>query len=55
MSKHLKFFGPFFNFGSVFVLWASELGSDGVSRGFAKALTPSKIQVKFIMDGASGW
>ena len=46
ISNYLKLFGLFLNFGSVFVLWASKLGSDGVSRGFAKALSASKIRGK---------
>ena len=30
MGKYLKIFGHFLNFGFVFVLWPSELGTDGV-------------------------
>ena len=54
MRKYLKFFRLFLDFGSVFLLWASNLGSDGVSRRFAKALIASKIQVK-IYHGLWQW
>ena len=55
MNNYLKLVGIFLNFGSVFVLWPSNFGSDGVSRGFANALTAFKMREKYIMDCGSGW